>query len=76
MASSILHHLDGHNLSELVDTFYNLPSNSDKPQVVIAHTIKGNGVKYMENSRLWHLGYLHGADAQATIEEIIHYEHA
>jgi len=71
-----VHECDGHNLTELVNTFDNLPINSDKPQVVIAHTIKGKGVKYMENSRLWHLGYLHGADAQATIEEIIHYEHA
>jgi len=71
-----VHECDGHNLQDLVNTFDNLDPNSEKPHMVIAHTIKGKGVKYMENSRLWHLGYLQGADAQKTIEEIIHYEHA
>jgi transketolase len=54
--------------------FDNLPRDSKRPQMIIAHTVKGKGVKYMEESRLWHLGHLAGADAEATIEEIVQNE--
>jgi transketolase len=69
-----VHEVDGHSLSALVDLFDNLPRKSERPQMIIAHTIKGKGVKYMEDSRLWHLGHLAGADADATIEEIMQNE--
>lgn len=66
--------VDGHSLQALADTFDNLPREGEQPHMVIAHTVKGKGVKYMEESRLWHLGHLAGADAQATIEEIMQNE--
>lgn len=69
-----VHEVDGHSLAALVETFEQLPRNSDRPQMIIAHTVKGKGVKYMEDSRLWHLGHLAGADAEATIEEIMQNE--
>jgi transketolase len=69
-----VHEVDGHSLQALTDTFDGLPQGNNHPQMVIAHTVKGKGVKYMEESRLWHLGHLAGADAQATIEEILHNE--
>ncbi len=65
--------IDGHDLHALVDTFDGLDPNADKPQMIIAHTIKGKGVTWMENSRVWHLGYLAGADAQRTIQDIKEY---
>ena len=61
-------------LSALVDVFDRLPRDSERPQMIIAHTIKGKGVKHMEDSRLWHLGHLAGVDADATIEEIMQNE--
>jgi len=57
-----------------VDVFDNLPRNGDRPQMIIAHTIKGKGVGYMESSRMWHLGNLAGTDAETTIEEIMQNE--
>ncbi|HXF64312.1 MAG TPA: transketolase [Caldilineaceae bacterium] len=69
-----VHECDGHNLEELVRTFDAIPPDGDRPHMVIAHTIKGKGVKYMEESRLWHLGHLAGADAEATIQEILQNE--
>ena len=44
---------DGHSVSDLVKTFDSIPKKSGYPQVVIAHTVKGRGVRYMEDSRLW-----------------------
>lgn len=58
-----VHECDGHSVGELVSTFDGLPTKTGRPQLVIAHTIKGKGISYMELSRVWHLGYLHGSDA-------------
>ncbi len=46
--------VDGHDYSGLKHAFSNLPEKAGKPTVVIAHTIKGKGVSFMENSVLWH----------------------
>lgn len=71
-----VHECDGHDVADLAGVLDAIPPDGDRPHMVIAHTIKGKGVKYMEESRLWHLGHLAGADAQATIEEILHDERA
>lgn len=63
--------LDGHDLPAVYDTLLGLPRRAHgRPRCVIAHTLKGKGVDYMEGSRAWHLGYLAPADAEKTIEEV------
>lgn len=49
-------HVDGHNLQELADVLTSLPFVADKPNLVIAHTIKGKGISFMENQVKWHHG--------------------
>ena len=46
--------VDGHNIAELKDTFHQMPIVKGKPSLVIAHTIKGKGVSFMENAVNWH----------------------
>jgi transketolase len=46
--------IDGHNIEQIVDTLNYLPFKKNTPNVVIAHTIKGKGIKFMENAPLWH----------------------
>jgi transketolase len=47
--------VDGHNHHELYDVFKESKNNtSGKPIVVIANTIKGKDVSYMENKVKWH----------------------
>lgn len=46
--------IDGHNLEEIEETLKNLPFEEGKPNLVIAHTIKGKGVSFMENKLAWH----------------------
>jgi transketolase len=65
-----VHECDGHSVDALVRTFDSIPRNSGRPQVVIAQTLKGKGLRWMELSRLWHLGYLHGADAEIATKEL------
>jgi len=43
--------VDGHDILALIDAMH-MPH--DKPLAVIAHTVKGKGVSFMENNRLWH----------------------
>ena len=44
--------LDGHNIEEIVAALKRKSSNS--PKVIIAHTIKGKGISFMENKLEWH----------------------
>lgn len=49
--------IDGNNIVQIKEAFDNLPSpESDLPTVIIAHTIKGKGVPFMENQANWHAG--------------------
>ena len=49
-------HVDGHDLNALKETFDQLPFTENKPSLIIAHTIKGKGISYMENTVKWHHG--------------------
>jgi transketolase len=46
--------LDGHDLGDVVDTLDALPLHPDRPTALIAHTVKGKGVSFAENTYLWH----------------------
>jgi len=49
-----VHQIDGHSMKEIVDTLEKLDYEGDKPHAVIAHTVKGKGVSFMENIAEWH----------------------
>ena len=46
--------VDGHDIGELLDTFTRLPFQPGKPSAIIAHTVKGKGVSFMEDDNNWH----------------------
>lgn len=47
--------VDGHDLNQIVDAFDALPpADSDVPTVIIADTVKGKGVSFMENNPIYH----------------------
>lgn len=55
--------VDGHDVADLVATIDRLTANANgKPKLLIAKTIKGKGVSYMENRLEWH--YLPMTEAQ------------
>lgn len=45
---------DGHNIAELLDAFDMMKKTRDKPKLLIADTVKGKGVSFMENNGAWH----------------------
>lgn len=48
--------VDGNDIGALMNVFASLPFEKGKPSLIIAHTVKGKGVSYMENILKWHHG--------------------
>jgi len=46
--------IDGHNMPQILDAFQQARKNKGKPTIIIAHTVKGKGVEFMENVCGWH----------------------
>lgn len=46
--------VDGHNISNLIDGFNSAKQTKQVPTILIAKTIKGKGVSFMENQAKWH----------------------
>jgi transketolase len=63
-------HVNGHDLEALQEAFDQLPFEAGKPSFIIAHTIKGKGVSYMENQVKWHHGVPDAKQYAAAMEEL------
>ena len=48
-----VHEIQGHNIEEILNLFQNNLSK-DKSNIIIAKTIKGKGISFMENKNTWH----------------------
>ena len=46
--------IDGHDHEALVRLLENVPNGSGKPVAIVAHTVKGKGVSFMEDDNNWH----------------------
>jgi transketolase len=62
--------VDGHDHAALWDTMSALPVAADRPTVVIAHTTKGKGVSFMENTVLWHYRTARGQEFDRALAEL------
>jgi transketolase len=47
-------HVDGNNVANLAALFESLPFEPGKPNLVLAHTVKGKGISFMEDQIQWH----------------------
>ena len=63
--------IDGNSISEIKETFDSLPAaHSDTPTCLIAHTVKGKGVSFMENQLRWHAGKIDDDQLKSSIEAL------
>jgi transketolase len=46
--------IDGHNFSQIMDALDKAETIKNKPTVILAHTIKGKGISFIENKVEWH----------------------
>jgi len=60
--------IDGHNLSEVLDAYRRARTVQGRPQMIIARTIKGKGVAFIEDRNGWHGKALDEADLNRALE--------
>lgn len=60
--------VDGHNVAELVEAYTNI--NTEAPNAIIAETVKGKGISFMENKYNWHYTVLPEGKYKKAIEEL------
>jgi len=46
--------MDGHDMKDVLTTFEKAQTHTGGPVAIVAHTVKGKGVSYMENNYKWH----------------------
>jgi len=64
--------VDGHDTDALAAAFGRAKENagSRKPYMILAHTVKGKGVSFMENNILWHYRTPQGEEYDAALKEL------
>jgi len=62
--------VDGNDVAALKEAFAALPFEKGKPSVIIAKTVKGKGVSFMENQLKWHHGVPTAAQYEQAQEEL------
>ena len=67
----VINVINGNNCLELVNAYEEAKLVKDKPTVVIANTIKGKGVSFMENNKSWHHGVMNEEQYIIAINDIM-----
>lgn len=65
-----VHEIDGHDHAALFDALAGAPPVPGRPTVLVAHTVKGKGVSFMENQLLWHYRNPDDGQLAAALKEI------
>lgn len=62
--------VDGHDHAALAAAFAHLPAEAGRPTCVVARTVKGKGVSFMEHQVLWHYRTPRGEEFDAALREL------
>ncbi len=62
--------IDGHDVNEIQSTLALVPFEEGRPSCVIAHTVKGKGVSFMEDKLLWHYRTPQGEEFANALAEL------
>jgi transketolase len=62
--------IDGHNIKKVMDAYDEAEKTKGKPTMVIANTIKGKGVSFMENKAQWHGVAPKGEQIELALKEL------
>lgn len=63
--------IDGNDMTQIKECFEQLPApDSEKPTAIIAHTVKGKGVPFMEDQVRWHAGKISDEQLSESIQSL------
>ena len=67
---NVIHVPDGNDCAQLLEAYELAAAEKEKPTAVIAHTVKGKGVSFMENNKSWHHGVMTEEQYRQAVKEI------
>ena len=62
--------VDGHDINALAGVLEKVPNSSGRPVAVIAHTVKGKGISFMEDDNNWHYRIPNEEEVKASLMEL------
>ena len=62
--------IDGHDMSEILGALSTAQETTGKPTIIIARTIKGKGVSFMENQVKWHAGGISSEQLEQALADL------
>ena len=62
--------INGHDFNEMKIAFETCKSVENKPSIIIAHTIKGKGISFMEDDNNWHYRIPNQEELNLAIKEL------
>jgi len=62
--------IDGHNITKITQAFKKANLSKDKPVMIIAKTVKGKGVSFIENKNGWHGKTLKPEELKKALQEL------
>ena len=62
--------VNGHNFKDMEKVFKTVPFKKNKPSIIIAHTIKGKGISFMENKLEWHYKSPNKEELNLALQEL------
>jgi transketolase len=64
------HEIDGHNINSLIDVLEGVGDVCNKPLAIVANTVKGKGVSFMEDDNNWHYRIPDEDNVKQALEEL------
>lgn len=62
--------IDGHDFSQILAAFETAKATKGRPTVILAHTVKGKGISFMENNNEWHGAAPNAEQLKIALEEL------
>ena len=62
--------IDGHDFEQIEKAFLNAKSEEAKPSAIIANTIKGKGISFMEDNNNWHYRIPNKEELKLALKEL------
>ena len=62
--------INGHDVEAIMKALNQAPVAKCRPTVIIAHTVKGKGVSFMEGNKRWHSAVIKPEEAQLALKEL------
>ncbi|MFC1491394.1 transketolase [Nitrospinota bacterium] len=62
--------VDGHDVGQVEDALRGVPFEENRPSCIVAHTVKGKGISFMEDRLLWHYRSPNEEEFRRALEEI------